>query len=130
MTHIESRPSKTKPGLSYDFYVDCTLTKDQTMKLVDKLKEIATNVSIHSRSPEKDEGKASCYFVHLILIALSPSLLPLLSLSLSVAWFPKHIRDLDRFANQILSYGSELDSDHPVGMLIMIPIMPIVVGFH
>ena len=83
MTHIESRPSKTKPGLSYDFYVDCTLTKDQTMKLVDKLKEIATNVSIHSRSPEKDEGKASCYFVHLILIALSLSLSFPFPLSLS-----------------------------------------------
>ena len=25
----------------------------------------------------------------------------------------KHIAELDRFANQILSYGSELDSDHP-----------------
>ena len=28
-------------------------------------------------------------------------------------WFPGRIQDLDRFANQILSYGSELDSDHP-----------------
>lgn len=28
-------------------------------------------------------------------------------------WFPRRIRDLDRFANQILSYGAELDSDHP-----------------
>jgi len=28
-------------------------------------------------------------------------------------WFPRKIRDLDRFADQILSYGSELDSDHP-----------------
>jgi len=31
----------------------------------------------------------------------------------TVPWFPSKIQDLDRFANQILSYGSELDSDHP-----------------
>lgn len=31
----------------------------------------------------------------------------------SVPWFPGRIKDLDQFANQILSYGSELDSDHP-----------------
>jgi len=31
----------------------------------------------------------------------------------TVPWFPRHIQDLDRFANQILSYGSELESDHP-----------------
>ena len=30
-----------------------------------------------------------------------------------VPWFPRHIKDLDRFANQVLSYGAELDSDHP-----------------
>ena len=30
-----------------------------------------------------------------------------------VPWFPLKIKELDRFANQILSYGSELDSDHP-----------------
>ena len=31
----------------------------------------------------------------------------------AVPWFPRHIKDLDRFANQVLSYGAELDSDHP-----------------
>ena len=31
----------------------------------------------------------------------------------TIPWFPGRIQDLDRFANQILSYGSELDSDHP-----------------
>ena len=31
----------------------------------------------------------------------------------TVPWFPRKIKELDRFANQILSYGNELDSDHP-----------------
>lgn len=30
-----------------------------------------------------------------------------------VPWFPRRIRDLDRFANQVLSYGAELNADHP-----------------
>lgn len=85
MTHIESRPSKTNPGKEYDFYVECACRDAQKEQLVAELKKLSNNVSILSRDPAKDE----------------------------VPWFPRHIRDLDRFANQVLSYGSELDSDHP-----------------
>ncbi|KAK6012447.1 Biopterin-dependent aromatic amino acid hydroxylase [Ostertagia ostertagi] len=31
----------------------------------------------------------------------------------SIPWFPRRITDIDQFANRILSYGAELDADHP-----------------
>lgn len=41
----------------------------------------------------------------------------------AVPWFPRSIQELDRFANQILSYGAELDADHPVRIFLAISLV-------
>ncbi|XP_069760504.1 phenylalanine-4-hydroxylase isoform X3 [Narcine bancroftii] len=86
LTHIESRPSHLKNG-EYEFFInlDC--------KSISILEEILLTLrqditgTVHELSRDKIQD--------------------------TVPWFPRTIQDLDRFANQILSYGSELDADHP-----------------
>ncbi|XP_055913446.1 protein henna [Eupeodes corollae] len=85
LVHIESRSSTRVPG--YEFFVECDGKVGSLGSAIDDLKENASYFNVISRD-YKDNTSA-------------------------VPWFPRRIRDLDRFANQILSYGSELDSDHP-----------------
>ncbi|XP_054733552.1 protein henna [Anastrepha obliqua] len=85
LLHIESRSSVRVPG--YEFFVECDTTLGALGNAIDELREQCSYFNIISRD-YKDNSSA-------------------------VPWFPRRIRDLDRFANQILSYGSELDSDHP-----------------
>lgn len=85
LLHIESRSSTRGPG--YEFFVEADSRSGELGQAIEKLKERCLYFSVISRD-YKDNTAA-------------------------VPWFPRRIRELDRFANQILSYGSELDSDHP-----------------
>ncbi|KAJ8007044.1 hypothetical protein DPEC_G00113490 [Dallia pectoralis] len=86
LKHIESRPSRMN-SQEFEFFisVDTNCSKALDEVIAGLRAEISGNVHELSRNKQKD----------------------------TVPWFPNHIQDLDRFANQILSYGSELDADHP-----------------
>ncbi|RUS86363.1 hypothetical protein EGW08_005881 [Elysia chlorotica] len=86
--HIESRPARNNPE-SFEFFIACDNTTGGLKQAIDDLRNYSENLTVLARNPSKSEGTNE------------------------IPWFPRRIKDLDRFANQILSYGSELDSDHP-----------------
>uniref|UniRef100_A0A1I8GM86 phenylalanine 4-monooxygenase n=1 Tax=Macrostomum lignano TaxID=282301 RepID=A0A1I8GM86_9PLAT len=88
LEHIESRPSK-RVANSHDFIVECDSSASDVKDLLPDLEAISTYVQVLSPGSQTDAPDDS------------------------IPWFPRKIKDLDRFANQILSYGNELDSDHP-----------------
>ncbi|KAJ7329075.1 hypothetical protein JRQ81_015249, partial [Phrynocephalus forsythii] len=86
LTHIESRPSRLNKD-EYEFFINLENKSIPALEeIIRSLREdIRANVHELSREKRKD----------------------------AVPWFPRTIQELDRFANQILSYGAELDADHP-----------------
>jgi len=85
LSHIESRPSVRNEG-DYEFMVEFAAGETGDVDgTLDEIKKQSTYFKLISR--EETEG--------------------------ATPWFPIHIQELDHFANQILSYGHELDSDHP-----------------
>lgn len=84
---IESRTS-TRFENQYEFFIQME-NKDEAMvkKSLDELREKTQYMEIISRDHTRSRD--------------------------TIPWFPRNIKDIDEFANHILSYGAELDSDHP-----------------
>lgn len=87
LNHIESRSSKRFPD-EYEFIMEIDTTKGNVDDALNELRDCSQYMTIISRDKDRANSK-------------------------SVPWFPGKRRDLDQFANQILSYGAELDADHP-----------------
>ncbi|KAF6777186.1 hypothetical protein AHF37_03535 [Paragonimus kellicotti] len=89
LLHIESRPSKRRSGF-YDFLVVCQNDSGNLKEVIEELKQSGSEPIQLS-----NKNDASLFGAHEAL------------------WFPKTIKELDHFANRVLTYGAELHSDHP-----------------
>jgi len=90
LTHIESRPSKSKNGC-YEILVECAEDSDKNRveDIINLFKAKAMTVHVQDFNSQVKQNDDS------------------------VPWFPMKIKDIDQFANRVLSYGAELDADHP-----------------
>ncbi|KAJ3333185.1 hypothetical protein HDU76_010789 [Blyttiomyces sp. JEL0837] len=89
LKRIESRPSRSKG--CYDFFIDFDATSPaHVSEIVERIKALVKEVRVITGSSDKVDNVYS-----------------------GVPWFPRKIADLDTFADKVLSFGAELDADHP-----------------
>ncbi|KAF5404657.1 Biopterin-dependent aromatic amino acid hydroxylase [Paragonimus heterotremus] len=103
LLHIESRPSKRGSGF-YDFFVVCQNDSGDLTKVIDELKQMGSEPIWLTN---KNSG---CIFGSKFNVVL---VMFMLLVAHEAPWFPKTIKELDHFANRVLTYGAELHSDHP-----------------
>lgn len=84
---IESRTSSRFEN-QYEFFIEMENKDDEMVKKsLDQLREKTQYMEIISRHHTRSRD--------------------------TIPWFPLYIQEIDEFADHILSYGAELDSDHP-----------------
>uniref|UniRef100_A0A0N5A9V3 phenylalanine 4-monooxygenase n=1 Tax=Syphacia muris TaxID=451379 RepID=A0A0N5A9V3_9BILA len=99
LKHIECCPLNDSNKVQFSVCFEQELKEQQLQKLLGQLKKFSENVSV--ADSKKLNGSRADVVHEVCLFADNP------------LWFPKHIAELDQFANRILSYGAELDADHP-----------------
>ncbi|XP_067902203.1 tryptophan 5-hydroxylase 1 isoform X3 [Heterodontus francisci] len=100
LVHIESRKSKRRNS-EFEIFLDCDSNREQLNEIIQILKSHVNVVTLNAHDNSYAQGDdVQIYSIILNDVETTP-------------WFPKKISDLDKCANRVLMYGSDLDADHP-----------------